>query len=272
VFSAGIVMLAVLAAALLVAFGGVTDRLIPLFAIGALLAFTLSQAGMVVHWRRTGGDHARRSLAINAAGAVATGVTLVVVAVSKLAEGAWIVLLVLPLVVLLFAGIRRHTRKLEASIATQEPIELPALQPPVVVVLAGAWTRVTQHALRFALRLSDDLHVVQIETDHAGPAELEKAFERVIARPARRARIAQPELVVLRSQFRQYYKPFIDFIHELERTHRERDIAVVVPELVTHHWYESLFHDNRAEVLRMLLAAQCSNRVVVITTPFHVHD
>ena len=106
VYSQGIIVLAVLSAGLLIAFGGITDHLIPLFAIGAFLAFTLSQAGMVVHWWRLGGAHAKKSMAINAAGAVSTGVTLVVVLVSKFLEGAWVMILLIPGLLLLFYSVR----------------------------------------------------------------------------------------------------------------------------------------------------------------------
>src|ERR1019366_3902655 len=110
VFSYGVVVLAVLSALLLIAFGGVTDRLIPLFAVGAFLAFTLSQAGMVVHWRRLGGAGARHSLWVNALGAVATGTTLVVVVISKFAEGAWLTVIVVPALLFMFTRINHHYR------------------------------------------------------------------------------------------------------------------------------------------------------------------
>src|SRR5262249_3976989 len=108
VYSRGILVLAALSAALLVAFGGITDHLIPLFAIGAFLAFTLSQAGMVAHWRKVGGPGARRSMAINAIGAACTGVTLGVVLVSKFADGAWLMLLLIPGLLLVFLSVRGH--------------------------------------------------------------------------------------------------------------------------------------------------------------------
>jgi amino acid permease-like protein len=120
VFTPGIVPLALLAGLLLVAFGGITDRLIPLFAIGALLAFTMSQAGMVAHWRRVGGAHARRSIAINSAGAVATGITLVIVAVSKFTEGAWLVVLVVPVLVVTLGRIHRHYTRVADAVATPD--------------------------------------------------------------------------------------------------------------------------------------------------------
>lgn len=272
VFSAGILVLTALASALLIAFGGITDRLIPLFAIGAFLAFTLSQAGMVGHWRRLGGRGARRSMLINGAGAIATGVTLVVVAVSKFEEGAWITVLVVPLLVGFFLRVNRHYRRVGGQVATIEPMELPDRVDPVVVLAAGSWSKMTQQGLKFALRLSDDIYVVQVKTETGKTEDLSDNWELLIANPARKNRIAQPRLVILTSQYRRFLAPFVDFIKQLEVRYPDRDIAVVIPDLIMSHWYEGLLHNNRGTFLRMILRAQCSNRVVVISTPFHLRD
>jgi amino acid transporter len=272
VFSNGIVLLSVLAGILLVVFDGITDRLIPLFAIGAFLAFTLSQAGMVMHWRKHRGRGARRSMLINGAGAIATGVTLVVVTVSKFSEGAWITAAVVPLLVMFFLSTNRHYRDVGQQIATIEPLEMPELQRPIVVLAAGTWNKMTQQGLKFALRLSDDIYVVQVKTETSSTEDLSDNWTLLIANPARAARIAQPKLILLTSEYRQFFTPFVDFVHKLESEHPEREIAVVIPDLIMSHWYEGLLHNNRGTVLRMLLSARCSDRVVVISTPFHLQD
>ncbi len=272
VFSTGIILLAILAGALLVGFGGITDKLIPLFAIGAFLAFTLSQAGMVVHWKKLGGPNARRFMLVNGAGAIATGVTLVVVTVSKFGEGAWLTVVVVPVLVLFFLRTNRHYRGVGQQISTIEPMEMPQLQPPIVVLAAGTWNKMTQQGLKFALRLSDDIYVVQIKTETSTTEDLSDNWELLIANPARRARIAQPKLVILTSQFREFFSPIVGFIRKLSVEHPDRDIAVVVPDLIVRHWYEGILHNNRGTFLRMLLRAQCSDRVVLISTPFHLHD
>jgi hypothetical protein len=271
VYSTGILVLAVLAGALLVAFGGVTDRLIPLFAIGAFLAFTLSQTGMVQHWRRSGGRHVRRSIAINGAGAAATAITLVVVAVSKLAEGAWIVIVVIPVLAAMFLRIRRYYERIGRQVSTVEPMEMPERQPPIVVLAAGTWNKVTQHGLKFALRLSHEIHVVHVETEHDDPT-LTDHWDLIIANPARSVGIAPPQLVRLAPQFRQFFRSFIEFVQQLETAHPDREIAVVVPDLVIDHWYEELLHNRRGTFLRLLLRTHCTDRVVVISTPFHLHS
>jgi hypothetical protein len=272
VFSNGIILLAVMAGALLVAFDGVTDRLIPLFAIGAFLAFTLSQAGMVMHWRKHRGPGARGSMLVNGAGAIATGVTLVVVTVSKFGEGAWLTAAVVPLLVIFFLGVNRHYRDVGQQIATIEPLEMPELERPIVVLAAGSWNKMTQQGLKFALRLSDEIYVVQVKTETSSIEDLSDNWTLLIANPARAARIAQPKLVILTSEFRQFFTPFVDFVHKLEGDHPEREIAVVIPDLIMSHWYEGFLHNNRGTVLRMLLRARCSDRVVVIATPFHLQD
>jgi amino acid transporter len=262
VFTHGILVLAVLAAALLVGFGGVTDRLIPLFAIGALLAFTLSQAGMVVHGRRT--RVATRVWLINLIGAIATGATVVIVAVSKFVDGAWLVILVVPLGCAGFSAVRRHFARVDRRIALAAPIAAPARVQPIAVVAAGSWNKVTQHGLAFALGLTDEVYVAQIKTEHV--AEMTDELDRVIT-PGRR-----PHLVVLPSPFRELYTPFIELVRDLERRHPDRRIAVILPELVVDSWFQSLFHANRARMLQLQLLGRCCDQTVVIVAPYHVHD
>jgi amino acid transporter len=272
VYSLGIVLLAVLAALLLVAFGGITDRLIPLFAIGAFLAFTLSQAGMVQHWRRCGDNsrRARLSLLLNAAGALATGVTLVVVAVSKFSEGAWLTLVILPLLVLFFKGVNGHYRAIARQIATIDPLELPEKQMPIVVMAANSWNKLTQHGLKFALRLSSEVYVVQVKTERDQVEDFADAWELLIVSRARAAGLVPPRLVVLTSDYREFFSPLIEFVSKLAHDNPTRDIVVVIPDLVMNHWYERLLHNNRGTLLRTLLRMYCPSRVVVVDTPFRL--
>jgi len=271
VYSGGIVILTVLAGALLLAFGGVTDRLIPLFAIGAFLAFTLSQAGMVRHWQKEGGREARHSLVVNALGALATGVTLVVVAVSKFAEGAWLTVVAVPLLVGLFTGVRRHYLAVQEEIATSEPMDIPERIEPVVVVAVGSWSKVAQRGLKFGLRLSSIVHVVQITTETDATIELFRdTWELLVVSRARAAHIAEPKLVVLTSDYRRFFQPFLEYVKQLERDHPDRDIVVVIADLVMNKWYEGLLHNNRGALLRTLLRRRCGPRVVVVNTPYRL--
>jgi hypothetical protein len=268
VFTQGIVLLSLLAALLLIGFGGITDRLIPLFAVGAFLAFTLSQAGMVQHWRRHGGR--RLALAVNAFGACATGVTLVVIAVSKFGEGAWVTAAVIPLLYVAFVRINGHYRSIARKIATIEPLELPAARRPIAVIAAGSWNKMMQHGLRFALRVAQEIHVVQVKTERDPISDLSDNWELLIASPARARGIAEPKLVILTPDFRQFLRPFVDYVAKLERDNPERDIVVVIPDLVLGHWYEGILHNNRGLFLRTLLRRRCSSRIYIVDTPYHL--
>jgi amino acid transporter len=272
VFSYGVVVLAILSGLLLVVFGGITDRLIPLFAIGAFLAFTLSQAGMVQHWRRLGGAGSRRSMAINGVGAVATGVTLVVVVVSKFAEGAWIAVIAVPLVVLLFSRINRHYRAVAAQVADDQPLGLTEAQAPIVIVPVQSWSKLTSRGLRFALELSPDVRALHILTHDSTICELTPVWEELVAGPARAAGLPPPQLVLRKSTYRQFFAPLVDYIEQLRDRNPDRDIVVIVPDLVVRRWYHAFLHNNRGTLLRGLLRLRGGPRVVVVNTPFYVQE
>jgi amino acid transporter len=272
IFSYGVVILALLSAALLIVFGGVTDRLIPLFAIGAFLAFTLSQAGMVQYWRRVGGSTRHPSLWINAIGAVATGVTLVVVVVSKFVEGAWLAVIVVPLIVLLFARINRHYRSVALQVADDEPMTLSRAQPPIVLVPVQSWSKLTSRGLRFALELSPDVRALHILTQDSTISELTPVWEELVAGPARAAGLPPPQLVLRKSTYRQFFAPLVDYVIQLRDGHPDRDIVVIVPDLVVRRWYHAFLHNNRGAVLRGLLRLRGGPRVVVVNTPFYLKD
>src|SRR4029077_9799709 len=158
VYSYGIVTLAVLSAILLMLFDGVTDRLIPLYAVGAFLAFTLSQAGMVVHWFKKRGPHWRKSALVNGLGAFVTGITVCVVLVAKFGEGAWITLLFIPLLVVLFGSVRHPYQYVRMQTLCIDPVH-PANQAasPIAVVPIDRWSRITKQGLEFATRISSEI-------------------------------------------------------------------------------------------------------------------
>ena len=272
VFSNGIVLLAICSGVLMVVFGGITDRLIPLFAIGAFLAFTLSQAGMVEHWRRSSDPYARRSMTINAVGAASTGLTLAVVAVSKFSEGAWITVLVVPLLLLAFSRVNRHYRQVAAQLGTIEPLTLPTPQSPIVVLPANSWNKMMQHGLRFALRVSRDIHVVQVRTERDAIEDLSDNWELLIGAPAKHCGIPEPQLVVLESDMRRFYAPLVDYVFALELAYPDRDIAVVIPDLVMTRWWAGLLHNNRGTVMRTLLRMRCGPRVFIIDAPYKLKE
>jgi amino acid transporter len=272
VYSQGIIVLAVLAAGLLIAFDGITDHLIPLFAIGAFLAFTLSQAGMVMHWWRLGGDHAKKSMVFNGAGALCTGVTLVVVLVSKFLEGAWVMILLIPGLLVVFYSVRRHYRKVGREVASTEPLDAAGLKPPVVLLPIRGWSVITRKALRFALSISHEIYTLHIAGDEQAMVALEEGWERLVREPASKANVPAPKLIIVYSPYRQMYKPLIDIVSDLKKAHADRDIAVIIPEMIGTRWYHYVLHNQTAAVMVAYLRLSGFQKVVVINVPWYLPD
>jgi len=251
-------------------FGGVTDRLIPLFAVGAFLAFTLSQAGMVAHWRRTGGKGSRRSIFVNGLGSVATATTVMVVTVAKFAEGAWVTVLLIPAIMIVMVAIRRHYRQVEAEVANPVPLDLRDLRAPLVVVPILSWNRIARKGLRFALTLSSEVQAVHVDCEK-DKGNFLQTWDRNVEGPAKQAGRVAPRLIVLPSPYRFVISPILDYILELERSNPERQIAVLIPELVERHWYHYFLHNQRAELLRALLLAKGNQRIILVNVPWYTN-
>jgi amino acid transporter len=269
VYSQGIYVLAFLSAFLLVLFGGVTDRLIPLYAVGAFLAFTLSQAGMVAHWMRKRGRRSRSSMFVNGLGAVATATTVAVVTVSKFAEGAWVTTLLIPAIMILMIAVRRHYDREQAETAKPEPLELSGLRQPLVVVPILRWDKVAQKGLRFAFILSADVQGLHIDCGE-GSKQLRANWSSFVEEPAKKAGLPIPKLVVLNSPYRFIINPILDYVLELEEKNPDREIAVLVPELVEQRWYHYLLHNQRAAWLKALLLLKGNQRIIVIDVPWYL--
>jgi hypothetical protein len=235
VYSEGICVLAVMAGLLLIAFGGITDNLIPLFAVGAFLAFTLSQAGMVAHWRRVRGPSARYSMVVNGMGTVATLVTTLVVVVAKFSQGAWIVVFLVPILIGIMLAVRHHYGHLERQTAAGEEFEPDGFRRPLAVVPIDRWSRISRRALRFAVTMSDEIQALHVECERH-TSSLQRDWEVFVREPARRANRPVPELVVLKPPYRFIISPLVDRILELENENPDRMIAVLLPELVERHW------------------------------------
>jgi amino acid transporter len=272
VYSQGILVLAALAGGLLIIFGGITDNLIPLFAVGAFLAFTLSQAGMVVHWRRAGGPHSGTSMAVNAAGAVSTGVTLVVVLVSKFTDGAWVMVLLVPTLLALFYSVKRHYQTVSREVASDQPLTIDNLDPPLILLPIRGWSAITRKALRLALRLSPEIYALHIAGDEQAMVKLEDGWERLVREPAKAANLPPPKLIVVYSPYRQLYAPLKQIVTDLQRTHPNRDIAVMVPELVATRWYHYILHNQTAALFKAYLLLSGFRRVSVLNVPWYLDE
>jgi amino acid transporter len=271
VYTEGICVLAVISGLLLIFFDGVTNRLIPLYAVGAFLAFTMSQAGMVVHWWKKGGPGSRHSMVVNAVGAVATGITLLVVAVAKFVSGAWVTVLLVPTIIALMYLVRGHYDRVSDETSCSVPLELDHVGKPVVVVPVKSWSRLAEKALLFALTISSDIHAVHVKLE-ADDNDLEEHWEELAAAPAKRAGLAPPQLTVLQSPYRYILLPILTFVGELEAASPDSRILIIVPEIVERRWYEHLLYNARTEILRGLLLLRGSRRTVLVTIPWYLSD
>jgi amino acid transporter len=270
VFSQGVYALAILAGVLLTIFRGVTDRLIPLYAVGAFLAFTLSQAGMVVHWWNAGGHGARSSMFINGLGAVATGITVIVVLIAKFIEGAWIVVVLIPSMILLMRAVKHHYDRVELETRATGPVPTDNLPNPIVLIPVEHWSVVSEKALRFAWRFSQDIRMIHIECGDTDA--ICRDYPALVENPAKAAGLPVPELVVLKSPFRFVVRPILDYALAQEQANPDKMIAVLIPELVESRWYYFLLHNNRSQVLKALLLFSGNERTTVINIPWYLKD
>jgi hypothetical protein len=252
---------------LLILFGGVTDRLIPLYAIGAFLAFTLSQAGMVVHWRKQGG--AAWKSVVNGVGATATGLTTVVVLVTKFTSGAYITALLIPAMILVMRSVKKHYVRVEQETALTKPFETAHVEHPIVVMPIDRWSRISEKAMSFALSLSPDVRCVHVQSGDE-PDEISCCWDGMIAEPLKAAGKPLPQLVVLHSPFRYILQPLVDYILEVAPHDELQRVCVLVPELVVRHWWENLMHNRRADLLKVMLLMRGNRNIVVINIPWYM--
>jgi amino acid transporter len=266
-YSWGIYVLVGLTAILLTIFGGVTDRLIPLFAIGAFMAFTLSQAGMVMHWKRQG--NSRLKMFVNGLGAVATGITTVVVLVAKFVEGAWITALLVAAMVLLMHAVKRHYVGVDGETALDRPIVPAEITEPIVVLPVDCWNRLTEKALSFALGMTNDIRCVHVQIGDK-PDPICDCWEKDVAAPLRAAGKCVPKLEILQSPFRYILTPIVDYVLKVEQESSYHKVCVMIPELVVHHWWENLLHNRRADLLKVMLLLRGNRRIVVLNIPWYL--
>jgi hypothetical protein len=253
-------------------FGGITDRLIPLFALGALAAFSASQLGMVQHWRKRTGRHARMACALNLIGALATALTALCALLAKFSQGAWISLLLVGAMLATFLGVRRHYDFVEQAIHADARLELEPLEPLLAVVPIRSWESVSLKALQVAMGVSSRVFVVQVLTSDRQVDDLRPRWQELVVTPAERRGLSAPTLVVKESDYRRVLEPLIEVIQELVRQQPERPLAVVLPELVAGRWYHALLHGRTASVLRQRLRSEAGPQVLIVSTPWRLRD
>jgi amino acid transporter len=269
-YSHGIYALTGFTAVILILFGGVTDKLIPLYAIGAFLAFTLSQSGMVVHWLKMEKHQGRLWHAfVNGVGAVATGLTTIVVLIAKFRAGAWVTALLVPSLIGIMWVVKRHYTRVKREMADMTPLNLVNLQEPIVVIPMARWDRISEKAMRFGLLLSKEIKVVHVHSDDE-QGSLDEVWDKFIREPIKRDGLQEPELVTIPSTYRFIINPLMDYILELEQKNPGRKVAVLLPELVVRHWWENALHNQRVQLLKLLLLLKGNQRIVVVNIPWYL--
>lgn len=260
VFSNGILLLVVGSISLIVLFKGATHHLIPLYAVGVFLSFTLSQLGMVVHHLKERQAGWIKSIGFNAVGAVATGVVLVVVASTKFVHGAWMVIVLIPLLVLFFRKIHDHYLWIAGRLAYAAPEVRPVgkVQHTVIVPVSGLHAGVID-ALRYARTISDDVRACYVELDP-------EATERMKEQWNRNAR--EFPFVVLKSPYRSVIQPILEYIDDVRDVAHGEFVTVVIPEFITPKWYHHFLHNQTALFLRAAL--RLKKDTIVTSVRYHL--
>ena len=258
VFSNGILVLAGFAALLLVVFRGETHALIPLYAVGVFISFTLSQSGMVRYWWRRRGPGWRHRLAINGTGALATGIVTLVIAATKFTHGAWIVVVVIPLLVVTFLAMHRHYEEV-AEALTLEGLEGPPEFQHTVLVLVGDVHRGVVRAVQYARTLAPNATVraVYVETDPGRTAKLEEKWG---------AWGLGVPLVVLTSPYRSLLRPLLDYIDHIQARGDDQMVTIVVPEFLPRRWWQHVLHNQTALLVKGALLFR--KNTVVADVPY----
>jgi amino acid transporter len=267
VFANGILLLAVATGGLIIAFGGDTHALIPLFAVGVFLAFTLSQAGMVAHWWRERGKGWQLKAALNGIGALATGMTALIVGFSKFVEGAWITILLIPALVAGLLQIRAHYREVarQLSLDVLMPFDKPSPSPRVIIPISGVHRGMVD-AVTYAQSISSDVTAVYVELEPGAGERIREKWERWWP---------DVTLVIRPSPYRSIVGPLLDFLDETDRQHDDGQLAtVVLPEFVPAKWWHGLFHNQTAWLVKAALLyrrRELGYQRVVIDVPYHLY-
>jgi amino acid transporter len=261
VFSNGILVLGAMAAVLLVIFGGETHALIPLYAVGVFISFTLSQSGMVRHWWKERVSGWRHKIAINGLGALATGVVTVVIAATKFTHGAWIVVLVIPTLVATFLAMRRHYEDVADQLSLEGLPGPPELRHTVLVVV-GDLHRGVVRAVQYAKTLaapSVAVRAVFVETDPAKTHKLEEKWARW--------GLGVP-LVILNSPYRSLLRPLVEYLDALQSLGDDHIVTVVIPEFLPSRWWQHILHNQTALLIKGALLFR--KNTVVADVPYRL--
>ncbi len=265
-FTIGIVFLAVLASFLLLIFNGDTNHLIDLYAVGVFMSFTLSQGGMVLHWWRLRRERPSwlRSAIINGTGTVTTALVAIIIAVTKFQSGAWIVVVLIPLLVLMFMGIHKHYTNVEQERTTNIPAKPTDIKHLFIVPIAGM-DRVSVQSLSYARSISDNVIAVHVAVDDADEQRVREEWRHW--RP-NIGNDEKTELVVIESPYRSLGRPLLAYIDTVHELYPDYTLTVLLPEFVVSHWWEHLLHNQTALQLKAALLFRPG--IIVTSVPQHL--
>jgi hypothetical protein len=259
VFSNGIMILGASSGFLIVLFESDTHALIPLYAVGVFLSFTLSQAGMVRRWLIKRGPHWRKKLAVNGIGAATTAIATTIIASTKFSHGAWIVVVLIPLIIMMFRGVRSHYQAVTEQVALSRGHRPPIPRRNIVLIPIGGVNRAVIRAVDYARSRPGEIRAVLVDTDSEETAKVEMQW-------------AQwgcgVNLVVLPSPYRSILGSLLDYIEEILEKEPESWITVVIPEILPARWWQNILHNQRALMLKAALLFK--DRVVLTDVPFHL--
>jgi amino acid transporter len=258
VFSNGIIILAGVSSLLLVVFGGSTHALIPLYAVGVFTAFTLSQAGMVRHWWKEQTPRWHAHAAINALGAVATGVVVMVVGATKFMHGAWMVIIIIPVIMLGFVSVRRHYDSLRGQLTLRGFVP-PKIGRHPVVVLAGGLHRGVVTALTYAKAISSNVTAITVDLDPTATARIQQQWPEWFP---------EVPLIVLDSPYRSVLQPVLHYIDQMEKQRDGDYMTIILPEFIPAKWWHHLLHNQTALLLKTALLFRRGK--VAISIPYHL--
>lgn len=259
VFSNGIVILSFFSAILLIVFRGDTHALIPLYAVGVFLSFTLSQTGMILHWLRSKEPGWPTHATINGLGAILAGTALVIIAATKFMHGAWVVVICIPLLVSVFRKIHRHYTDIANQLRVENPTRFHPEHIKVVIPIAG-FTKPVLNAVEYARSLTKDLTVVHVALNEEQSIKLKGKWEK---------QYPEIPLRVIPSPYRSLLSPLLDFFDEVDqKTGPDEIVMVLIPEFITKNWWEYFLHNQSGLLLKQALIMRKS--MVVSTVPFHL--
>ena len=262
VFSNGIIILSALAAVLIMVFKGSLDAIIPLYAVGVFTSFTLSQAGMVVHWYKEKSPHWQTSAVVNGLGAVATFIVLMIITITKFHDGAWLIVIAIPLLIVMFISISKHYQYVGECLHIRDfvprtyisRIQTEAVTHPAIVIV-GQLNRGTMEALDYARSIADEVVAIHVDIG---------STERILFRQQWEELESDIQLFILDSPYRSIVQPIVQFIAEYEAAHPYVLSTVIIPSLVTRHWWQELLHNQTTLFIKTALRNKKSRIVTSV--------